>query len=448
MTTERVVHAATCLGCGCTCDDIVAVVRDDMIVEARNACTLGLRWFGDGRAPSRARVAGREVRVDEALTAAVEVLTRAARPLVYLAPDISCETQREAVALADATRAILDSVTSTTAMDGVLAAQERGRAGATLGEIRNRADVLVFWGVDPADRYPRYWTRYAPEPAGLFVPQGRRSRRVVAVDVDDAHGPADADLRIVVPAEDEVAWLTVLTALVATDRNRVSRNTAHAVGLTSNRRADAHGSESVPSSSPVSRVDALADVLASARYAVVVADGEAASGAGRDPGRASALIALAQALNASSRGALSLLRAGGNRSGAESVMTWQTGFPAAVDFARAYPRYRPYDGSAWAAVAGGGIDAALVVGSVDLCPSDLVSKFAGLPRVLIGPRATESAVAGADVVVDTAIAGIHEAGTAVRMDDVPVPLRAIVGGLPAAAAVVGELRRRIAATPA
>src|SRR2546430_11904566 len=44
------------------------------------------------------------------------------------------------------------------------AAQRRGRAGATLGEIRQRADVIVFWAVDPADRYPRYASRYAVEP--------------------------------------------------------------------------------------------------------------------------------------------------------------------------------------------------------------------------------------------------------------------------------------------
>ena len=36
-----------------------------------------------------------------------------------------------------------------------LPAQRRGRATATLGEISNRADVLLFWGVDPAERYPR-----------------------------------------------------------------------------------------------------------------------------------------------------------------------------------------------------------------------------------------------------------------------------------------------------
>src|SRR5688500_19418249 len=47
----------------------------------------------------------------------------------------------------------------------------------------------------------------------------------------------------------------------------------------------------------------------------------------RDAGRAEALIAVTHALNGPTRAALSTLRAGGNRSGADSVATWQTGYP-------------------------------------------------------------------------------------------------------------------------
>ena len=156
LLADRLVEASTCLGCGCACDDIAVVARGDRIVEARNACELGAAWFGDGSAPARSRFQGRDVPVDDALDAAARLLARAARPLIYLAPDISCEVQRHGIAMADALRATLDSVTSATAMSSIVAAQERGRAGATLGEVRNRADRLVFWGVDPMLRYPRY----------------------------------------------------------------------------------------------------------------------------------------------------------------------------------------------------------------------------------------------------------------------------------------------------
>ena len=47
-----------------------------------------------------------------------------------------------------------------------------------------------------------------------------------------------------------------------------------------------------------------------------------------------------------------------------------------------------------------------------------------MPSVLIGPGA--SAVAGARVAIDTGVAGIHESGTGYRMDDVPLPLTAVL----------------------
>src|SRR5256885_17103240 len=80
--------------------------------------------------------------------------------------------------------------------------------------------------------------------------------------------------------------------------------------------------------------------MTAARYVAIVADSEPGL-VPADPARAEALVALAQALNGPTRCALSTLRGGGNRSGADAVLTWQTGFPFAVDFARGYPTYRP-----------------------------------------------------------------------------------------------------------
>src|SRR5689334_3698762 len=99
---DRVVRYATCLGCGCTCDDIEVHVSGDRITDARNACALGVAWFGDGRLPARVRIDGRDAALEEALDKASGLLRRARNPLVYLAPDLSCEAHREAIALADA----------------------------------------------------------------------------------------------------------------------------------------------------------------------------------------------------------------------------------------------------------------------------------------------------------------------------------------------------------
>ena len=419
----------TCLGCGCACDDIDVVVDSGRIVEARNACALGLAWFGDGVAPARLRAGGRDVTLDDALDAAAEMLESVRRPLVYLAPDITCEAQREAIALADRVRGALDSVTSATALPSVLAAQEQGRASATVGEIRNRADVMVFWGVDPSVRYPRYWTRYAPEPAGLHVPAGRASRKVIAVDVGSSRGPADADVRVDIPPGEEVATLAALEALTR-------RGLPAPTGAT--------GGAEEPGTMPGGwgNARALGRLLTGARYVAIVADAEPQDE--RDDGRSAALIALTHTLNGPTRAALSTLRAGGNRSGADACLTSHTGYPTAVDFARGYPRYRPFDGTAAARLERNEVDAVLAIGSADLIPPTLTSSMTRVPHAVIGPRASAGAFASGRVVIDTAVAGIHESGTVLRMDDVPLPARQCLEGPPAAVAVLQALRERLA----
>jgi formylmethanofuran dehydrogenase subunit B len=403
VSAEQVVEHVTCLGCGCACDDIAPVVRQNRIVEARNACPLGRAWFGDGTVPQETRVGKHSVSLEAALTQAATILTQARRPLVYLAAELSCETQRAAVGIADRLRAMLDSATSEIA-SAVLAAQRRGRAGATLGELRRRADLVVFWGVDPAERYPRYTSRYALAPGGPEV------RTIVAVDVGGRGGPANADVRVIIPADVEVDALGVMRAIA---RGRALPD--------------------VPTLRPAVE---LARRMMQAHYVALVYDAEP-DAISADPDRAEGLIALAQALNGSTRCALSALRAGGNRSGADAVVTWQTGFPCAVDFGRGHPSYRPHDGAA-ALVARREIDATLVIGAPASVPEQVARGLANIPTVAIGPYASTAAFAPA-VAVDTGVAGIHEGGMAFRMDDVPLPLRSSVAGPPAAAVVVRDL---------
>ena len=407
----------TCLGCGCACDDIAVVVKGGRIAEAKNACPLGVAWFADGAVPTATRVSGRPGTLDEALEAAATLLAAAQRPLVYLAGDISCETQRDAVAIADRLHAAVDSLAAT-AGPGILAAQRRGRATATLGELRQRADLVVFWGVDPGVRYPRYASRYAVSPSGLEAPGGRQSRRVIAVDIGASRGPADADARVVIPADQEVDALGVMRSTVA--------------------------GRALSAAAPFASAAELAREMSRARYAVLVADGEPEPGAG-DPDRAEALISLAQALNGPTRCALSTLRGGGNRSGAEAVLTWQTGFPFGVDFAPGFPTYRPHAGAA-ELLASGAVDRALVVGAPHTLPDPVARALRRLASVAIGPRASAATFTPA-VAVDTGVAGIHEGGTAFRMDDVPLPLRPALAesAVPSAAATVRRLRARLGA---
>lgn len=420
MTTRLVEHVV-CLGCGCACDDVGVRVEGGRITEVSPTCPRGRAWFGDGTVPGAVRVDGRDASPEDALAAGAELLARArGRVLVYLGPDLSAEAQRAALGLADLLHATVDTATSSTAGTGLVAAQQRGRAAATLGEIRNRADLLLFWAVDPADRYGRFLERYVPEAGGTHISPG--SRTVLSVSVGADRGPAGAASALALEPAEEVAALSVMRAAVG-----------GAVGSA--------GLGELPAA--LRQAADMARQAARARYAVLVHDAEPAREECRDPRRIEGLIALAQALNGPTRAALVSLRAGGNRNGAEVVSSAQTGYPFAVDFARGHPEYAP-GARGLARLARGGYGAALVAGSGSGLDDDAVRALGAVPTVVVGPRASEAPFT-TRVAIDTGIAGIHEAGTAYRMDDLPLPLRPPLEGPRGAQDTLAALARAVAA---
>jgi formylmethanofuran dehydrogenase subunit B len=393
MTDTRVDHV-TCLGCGCGCDDLSVTVRDGRIVEVTPPCPVSRPWFGDGVVPWEVRRNGSPADLNEALTEAAGLLRQQpGSVLVYLGADLTGGAQRCAVGIADLLRAAVDTATSRTAAAGLVAAQRRGRATATLGEIRNRADVVLFWATDPSRLYPRFQSRYVPDPSGTQIPNGRADRFVISVHVGREMGPSDADASLTLAPSDEIAALSLMRAAVA-------------------------GNSPADLPTPLDQAVALVPRLSGARYAVLIHDAEPGAEP-RNALRVEGLITLAQALNGPTRAASLSLRAGGNRVGAESVLTWQSGFPYAVDYSRGYPRYVPEQRGV--DLLGKRFRAVLVVGSAAF--DDRTAAALGtVPTVIIGPRASQSVFSPA-VAIDTGIAGIHEGGTGYRMDEVPLSLR-------------------------
>jgi formylmethanofuran dehydrogenase subunit B len=414
--TEGLVEHVTCLGCGCGCDDVTVTVRGGRIVDTNPTCPVARTWFGDGSVPWEVLCAGKPAPFQEAVAEAANILAKSrGQLLVYLGPDLTSQAQRAAVALADLLGAMVDSATSDAAAGGLLAAQRRGRATATLSEIRNRGDAFLFWGVDPSQRYPRFMSRNL-QPPGTRIPEGRPGRFVIAVNVGAEKGPPGADLTISLEPSEEITALSLMRAAVLDHPTRgLSADLARAVGL----------------------VGRLTD----ARYAVLVHDAEPAATT-RNPLRVEGLIALAQALNGPTRAALSSLRAGGNRSGVESVLTWQTGYPFAVDYSRGYPRYTPGDRGLHR-LAQGGLTAALVLGSADVDEA-AAAALGRINTVTIGPRASQRPFT-TRVAIDTGVAGIHEAGIGYRMDEVPLALRPPLAGQRSAAQTLQTLTEAVRA---
>jgi formylmethanofuran dehydrogenase subunit B len=113
LMSLTVVKNATCTFCGCVCDDIELHADGEKIVETKRACSLGESWFKNHTAERLypdALVDGKPASVDDAIEAAH--LLSANMPLVYGLSNVTCEAQREAVALAELIGGVIDSHTS------------------------------------------------------------------------------------------------------------------------------------------------------------------------------------------------------------------------------------------------------------------------------------------------------------------------------------------------
>src|SRR5262249_27458113 len=96
----------------------------------------------------------------------------------------------------------------------VMAQQEVGKITCTLGEIRNRADCVIFWGSDPLTTHPRHGERYSVHPAGRFVARGRADRFIAVADVTRTRSAAEADLFLPIEAGRHFEALFALRALL------------------------------------------------------------------------------------------------------------------------------------------------------------------------------------------------------------------------------------------
>ncbi len=411
----------TCLGCGLLCDDVTVSVANGRASDMAPTCPLGAAWLEAGVVPNCIRSGRDDIALDAAIDAAATLLAGArGRLLVYLGPGLTVEALKPAVAIADGLQAVVDTATSAAAASGILAGQRRGRAAATLGELRNRADLVIFWGVNTERTHPRLVERLV-DAAGTHIPGGRSGRTVVRVRIG-TDGSPDADSTLRVPASAELAALSHLRSIVG-------------------------GRTAPAAAAAIAGLPELAAQLVAARYVAIVASGESAD-AQRPAQRAEGLIALAQALNGPTRAVLYTLRSGDNRNGIESLLTWQTGFPFAVDFRSGVPEYavdrRGLDDIA-------SVDAALVVGDWRAIPSTALASLESVPTVVVGPAASEAPFVPR-IAMDTGRAGLHEGGTAYRMDDVPLSLTAALDGPRSAIMVLSALYetlgRRLGRVPA
>lgn len=423
MRMKSTVTDVACTHCGCVCDDLTLELDGQRIVAVERACPLSEPFFLQLHEQTTpvARIHGRPVPLDEALQYAADLLQASRAPLLYGLSRSSTPGQRAATRLADQLGATIDTTASTCHAPSIMALQEVGESTCSLGEARHRADLVVYWGSNPLVSHPRHLERYGLEPRGEFVAGGRADRHLVVVDTRPSETSAIADTFVQVAPDRDFELLWTLRCLV----RGVAPESYPECGLARE------------------EIDRLAERLRTCRTGVVFFGTGMTQG---DSGHRTveALLRLVTDLNRTTRFYARRMRVYGDVAGADSVLCWQTGFPFSVNLARGYPRYNPGEYSANDVLRRSEVDACLLVGSegVRQLSEAAQERLRQIPVITLDYPGVEPPTPAA-VQFTTAVYGVHRPGTAYRMDEVPIPLRAFLDThYPADHEVFDELIRR------
>lgn len=400
-----VIEDVACTICGCVCDDLRITVRENRIVAAEGACQLAEPWLlaQNTHWPPPASIEGYPASWDAAISRAAQILSNSRAPLMYGLSRSSTPGQRAAVRLADRIGAVIDTTASRCHAPSIMALQQVGESTCSLGESKNRCDLVLFWGSNPMQSHPRHFERYSADPAGMFLPHGRKDRFLVVVDTRPTETTQLADLFLQVPPGSDFDVIWTLRALVN--------------GLTVS---------SPVAGLPLESLCDLAERLRSCRSGIVFF-GLGLTRSGVPHANVEALLRLVTDLNRYTRFYARRMRIPGDVAGADSVLCWTTGFPFSVNLARGYPRYNPGEYSANEVLERNEADACVLVGSEGVAALSETARdgLARIPAIVLD-YPTETCPFTPAVSFTTAVYGVHLPGTAYRMDETPIPLRPVL----------------------
>ena len=395
----------TCPVCGMSCDDC-EIELTPTSVTTKNACLMGDAKFQELRSHHRLVypvVNGERVSWEKALDTAADILVNAKRPFFFMGSETANEAMAVGIEMAEYLGGLVDGNATICHGPTVMAVQDAGQVGCTLGECRNRSDLAIYWGCNPADSHPRHMSRHSMYMRGFFTEQGYQARKMVVVDPRRSPTAAQADVHVQLKPGTDYEVLDALMTIL-------------------------NGFEPHPSVEEVTGVSPeqlhqVADMVKNCKFGVIWVGLGIASSTGKHH-NASIAMRLTQMANKYSKFVILANRGHCNVAGFNQVLSWTAGFPFAVDYSRGYPRFQPGEYSCVDALKRGEVDALLCM-CADLgghLPKKAVEHLMDIPVISLeiapGPQAFVS-----DVILPGVLDGMECEGTFYRMDNVPIYAR-------------------------
>jgi formylmethanofuran dehydrogenase subunit B len=403
-----------CPYCGVCCDDLVITVTDDgkKVLEVENACAIGNEIFHHASSENRVKLprllqpdgSYKDISYDEAIEYAARVLFNAKKPLIYGFGSTNCEGMASAAKVAEKSGAVLDNCASICHGSSFLAIFDNGYPSCTLGETKNRADVIVYWGSNPAHAHPRHMSRYSIFPRGFFTGKGHKGRKVIVIDprrTDTAH-IADIHLQVQQGHDYELfdAFRTVLRG------------------------------ESIPDVvAGIERQDIIeaVDIMKNARFGTIFYGMGLCHSDGRNH-NVDIAISLTRDLNDVTKWTIMAMRGHYNIAGPGVVWSWQYGLPYCLDLSKKnIAHMNPGETSSIDLAMRDEVDAFINVATDAGAhfPIEAVRHLRKHPWITIDPNITMASEIS-DLHIPVGIVGVEVPGIVYRMDNVPIQYRKVV----------------------
>jgi len=164
-----------CTGCGCLCDDVQVEINGAHLGQIENACAKGAAYLQAAFNPelrAKGSIRGRSCSSEAAVDEAARLLSKAKRHLIFGLDNSTLEAQALAIEMARGFGTVIDDASSFSygpLIEGIL---KKDLPTCSLSEVKDKADLLLYWGANPTATHPRHLSKYTYYAYAEFNPAG------------------------------------------------------------------------------------------------------------------------------------------------------------------------------------------------------------------------------------------------------------------------------------
>ncbi|MHA1839618.1 MAG: hypothetical protein ACTSVM_05255 [Candidatus Ranarchaeia archaeon] len=221
LSNNNLIKNHVCTGCALLCDD-VWLDRDaasSTVHHTYHACIRGHRHLLRLGSPRRLKTPvmthnGTHVSWswDKAIQKTKKIIEKSRHPLIYGLGSASNEAIEKAFMLADQIGA---SVIGSPENSYIYLLEEFitrwNKHILPFKTISDEAELILFWGSNPAETHPRYMSKYTVFPRGAKTPNGRESRTIATFDIRKSPTAQISNLHFLLKPELDAQYMQALT---------------------------------------------------------------------------------------------------------------------------------------------------------------------------------------------------------------------------------------------